>query len=40
MHVDIAIVTIITVNVGGETNTPPTLMHRGYFSANKSIKLI
>ena len=27
MHVTIAIVTMVTMNVGGETNIPVTLMH-------------
>jgi len=27
-HVALAIVTMVTVNVGGETNTSVTLMHR------------
>jgi len=35
MHVTIAIVTMVTMNVGGETNIPVTLMH-----GRKKAKLI
>jgi len=27
MHVVVAMVTVVTVNIGGETNIPLTLMH-------------
>jgi len=34
-HVTVAIVTMVTVNVGGETNTPVTLTH-----GRRKVKLI
>jgi len=35
MHIAVAVVTMVTVNVGRETNIPPTLMH-----GRRKVKLI